>query len=135
MAFVAGRLGYLKLGTTDVSAYVDNIDFTHDVNVVETTTMGKSYVTRAAALKNSSFSVGGVYDTTETTGLQAVLGPMLGTAVAFEYGPEGNATGKVKYSGTGVVASFNISQPVGDMVRWSAEIQGSDAVTIGTFTA
>jgi hypothetical protein len=131
MAFIHGRLGYFKLASTDLSAFMDNIDFPHASDVHETTTFGKSYKTRAGGLKEFSFSVGGLYDNTATTGLGDILPPLIGTSATFEYGPEGNAAGKKKYSGSVVVENFEMSQPVGDMVRWTASLTNTDAVTIG----
>lgn len=133
MPFVHGRSVYLKLGTSDLSAYADNTDFPVSADVHETTTYGKSWKTKVGGLKAGSFSVGGLYDATAVTGVETVLRPMVGTTVVFEVGPEGNAAGKVKYSGSCVVENYNLSAPVGDMIRWTASLQTTDTVTAGVF--
>ena len=133
MPFTHGRLTYFKLGTQDLSAFMDSTDFDHGSAVHETTTYGKSYRTKAGGLKEASFSIGGLYDSTAVTGVETVIPPLVGTVVAFEYGPEGNAAGKVKYSGTALVEKYTHSAPVADMVRWKATLQTSDTVTKGAF--
>lgn len=133
MAFAHGRSAYFMLGTTDLSAFMDNIDFPHGSDVHETTTYGKSYKTKVGGLKEASFSIGGLYDSTTVSGVETVVPPMIGTIVSFEYGPEGNTTGKVKYTGNVVVEDYNHSTPVADMVRWTASLQTTDTVTKAAF--
>lgn len=133
MAFSHGRLAYFKLATTDLSAVMDNIDFDHGGDVHETTTYGKTYKTKVGGLKEGSFSIGGLYDSTAVTGPETVIPPLVGTVAVFEYGPEGNTPTKVKYSGSVVVEKYTQSAPVGDMVRWKATLQTTDTVTKGAF--
>ncbi len=128
-----GRLAYFKLGTTDLSSQMDNISFDHTADVHDTTTYGKTYRTKAGGLKAGSFSIGGLYDSTTTTGVDAVVPAMIGTTVTFEYGPEGSVAGKPKYSGSVVVESYNHSTPVGDVIRWEASLQTTDTVTKGVY--
>lgn len=133
MPFAHGRLAYFKVATTDLSAMTDKVDFKHSSSVHGTTTFGKSYETKMGGLKQGSFSAGGLYDSTAVTGVETVLPPLVGTVAVFEYGPEGNAAGKVKYSGSCVVESYDHSTPVGDMVRWTASFQTTDTITKGVF--
>lgn len=132
MAFSHGRLAYFKLGTNDLSAFMDNTDFPHEADVHETTTYGKTYKTKTGGLKSASFNIGGLYDSA-AGGPETVIPPLVGTVAVFEYGPEGNTSTKVKYSGSVVVANYNQSAPVGDMVRWTASLETTDTVTKGTF--
>lgn len=133
MAFSHGRLGYFKLATTDLSAFMDSTDFDQGSDVHETTTYGKTWKTKYPGLKEGAFSIGGLYDSTAVTGVETVVPPLVGTVAVFEYGPEGNAAGKVKYSGSVVVEKYTVSQPVGDMVRWKASLQTTDTVTKGVY--
>jgi hypothetical protein len=133
MPFTHGRLAYFKLATSDLSAFMDSIDFDHGSDVHETTTYGKTYKTRVGGLKEGSFSIGGLYDSTAVTGVETVIAPLVGTVALFEYGPEGNTATKVKYSGSVVVEKYTHSAPVGDMVRWKATLQTTDTVTKGVF--
>ena len=133
MAFAHGRLTYFKLATADLSAWVDNTDFPQEADLHETTTYGKSAKTFAPGLKNATFSVGGLYDAA-TGGPEAIIRPLVGAAaVAFEFGPESNTPTKPKFTGSCLVKNYKTSHPVGDMVRWTADIQVTDTVTIGAF--
>ena len=132
MAFAHGRSGYFKLATNDLSAYTDNVGLTHEADTHETTTYGKTYKTRAGGLKDATFSAGGLYDSA-AGGPETIIPPLLGTSVAVEWGPEGNTTAKVKYTGNVVVKSYEQSVPVGDMIRWTATFEMNDTLTKGTF--
>jgi len=56
------------------------------------------------------------------------------TALHFDYGPEGRATGDVKYSGTCWVRNYQITSQVGSQVKARAELQVEGVVTRGTYT-
>lgn len=134
MAFAHGRSAYFKIGSTDISAFMDNIDFPHSSDVHETTTYGKSWKTKAGGLQEGSVGIGGLYDSTAVSGIESIMPPLVGTVATFEYGPEGNASGKVKYSGSILVENYNHSTPVGDYIRWTSSLQTTDTVTKGTYT-
>lgn len=80
--------------------------------------------------------LGGLFDDTTTSGLDAVLGPLRThtSAVDFEYGPEGSSTGDVKYSGTCWVVSYDLRSRVGNLVEWAATLQVESTVSRATFT-
>jgi uncharacterized protein (UPF0333 family) len=61
------------------------------------------------------------------------LDPNLATAKAFIFGPAGNTTGNVKYSGTAILDKLNITAPVKNVIRFSAHLKPSGAITVGTF--
>lgn len=132
MAFAHGRFTTLKLGTVDLSAWTDNTDFTDEADIHETTTYGKTAKTKVGGLLNSVFKVGGTYDTA-TGGPEVTIRPLIGTTTTIELGPEGNASGKKKVTGAVVVKSFNTTLPVAGMIKWTADLEGSDALTVGTF--
>lgn len=132
MPFAHGRLTVFKLNAIDLSAWTDNTDFTDEADVHDTTTYGKSAHTKAPGLLNSSFSVGGTYDAA-VSAIEATVRPLIGTTTTVELGPEGSTTGKKKFSGTVVVKAFNTSHPVAGMVKWKAELEGSDALTVGAY--
>lgn len=133
MAFAHGRLAYFMLGTADLSAWMDDITFDQTADLHETTTFGKAWKTRIGGLKDGSFSIGGIFDSA-TGGPEETIRPLVGgAATTFEYGPEGNTTGKTKYTGTVVVESYQQSVPVGDVIRWTATLQNTGTVTTGQF--
>lgn len=133
MAMTHGRLTHFKINSVDLSPWCDSSDYNDEADLHETTTYGKSTKTYAPGLKNVSFSVGGLYDAAAAA-VEPTLRPLVGAAAtAFEFGPEGSAGTKKKFSGSALVKSFKTSQPVGGMVRWTAEVQMTDTVTVGAF--
>lgn len=132
MAFAHGRSGYFKLGTVDLSAWLDKVDPSFDSDTHETTTYGKTYKTRSGGLKDVTWSISGMYDSA-AGGPETIIPPMVGTTVVFEWGPEGNAATKVKYSGSVVVKSYTPSAPVGDMIRFNCSLEGTDTTTKGVY--
>ena len=76
----------------------------------EITALGDSGARFIPGLEDVVISLGGIFDDTATSGLDAVLGPLRAhtSAVDFEYGPEGSTTGDVKYFGTCWVARYDL---------------------------
>lgn len=136
MAFVHGKDSYLKLATVDLTTFLTDAALNQGTDVAETSTMGSEAKSYISGLTDSTMSISGRYDSTATTGPDAVLSGLLGleAATAFEFGPEGGTTGKVKYSGNCFMTAYNVSAPVGDIVAFSAEFQVSGVVTKGTFS-
>jgi len=137
MAFTHGKDSVFKLDNasgslTDISSFVNNVDFPESADVSETTTLGsagnsKTYI---AGLKDSSISLSGLWDATADAIFGAVVGQS--ATLSYEYSPEGTASGKIKYTGEAILTSYAISSPVGDAVGYSADLQVSGAVTRGT---
>ena len=135
MAFVHGKDSVFKLdnsgGTlTDISTYVNNVDFPETADVSETTTLGADNKTYIAGLKDATISLSGLWDSTADAIFGAVVGQS--ATLSFEYSPEGTTGGNVKYEGEAILTSYAISSPVGDAVGYSADLQVSGAITRGT---
>ena len=135
MAFTHGKDSVFKLDNasgslTDISTYVNNVDFPETADVSETTTLGADNKTYIAGLKDATISLAGLWDATA----DAIFGQVVGQSatLSYEYSPEGTATGKIKYTGEAILTSYAISSPVGDAVGYSADLQVSGAVTRGT---
>ena len=135
MAFTHGKDSVFKLDNasgslTDISSYVNSIDFPETADVAETTVLGDDNKTYIVGLKDATLSLAGLWDST----IDGILGAVIGQAatLSFEYSPEGTASGKVKYSGECILTSYAQSSPVGDVVGYSADFQVSAAVTRGT---
>ena len=86
-------------------------------------------------LQDAVFSLGGLFDSTATAGPDAVLGALRShnAAAGFEYGPEGTATGAVRYHGNCWVVSYELHSRVGRLVEWSASLQVDGIVSRGVF--
>ena len=135
MAFTHGKDSVFKLDNasgslTDISTYVNNVDFPETADVSETTTLGADNKTYIAGLKDATISLAGLWDATADAIFGAVVGQS--ATLPYEYSPEGTASGKIKYTGEAILTSYAISSPVGDAVGYSADLQVSGAVTRGS---
>jgi hypothetical protein len=101
----------------------------------EVTAFGDQGTRWIPGMANQQFTIAGSFDTTATTGVTTVLnGLRTATATAtFEYGPEGSASGKVKYSGECWLTDFTVDSAIGDKVPVSATFQVDGVVTPGTY--
>ena len=135
MAFVHGKSAVFKLdhascSLTDISAFVNNVDFPETADVAETSVLGASNKTYIVGLKDATISLSGLFDATADAIFGAVVGQT--ATLSFEYSPEGTASGKIKYTGECILTNYAMSSPVGDVVAYSADLQVSGAVTRGT---
>ena len=135
MAFVHGKDSVFKLDNasgslTDISAFVNNVDFPETADVAETSVLGASNKTYIVGLKDATIGLSGFFDATADAIYGAVIGQS--ATLSFEYSPEGTASGKIKYTGECIMTNYALSSPVGDVVAYSADLQVSGAVTRGT---
>lgn len=135
MAFVHGKDSVFKLddsggSLTDISTYVNSVDFPETADVAETTTLGDGSKSYIVGLKDATLSISGLWDST----LDGILGAVVGQSatLSFEYSPEGTTGGNVKYTGECILTSYSQSSPVGDVVGFSADMQVSGDVTRAT---
>jgi len=135
MAFVHGKDSVFKLDNnsgslTDISAYVNNVDFPESADVAETTMLGAEAKSYIAGLTDATISLTGMWDSTA----DAILGVVIGKddTLSYEYSPEGTSSGKVKYTGECIMTAYSVSSPVGDAVAYSADFQCTSSITRGT---
>lgn len=105
-------------------------------NLSEVTAFGDGGVKSIPGLVNVQFTASGSWDSTATTGPDAVLNSLRSaTATAsFEFGPEGSTTGDVKYSGECWMTEYTVDASVAEKVTWSASFQVDGTVTHGTYS-
>lgn len=132
MTFVHARNTFLSLAGFDLSQYCDSSELSKEADEHDVTTYGKQAHVVSGGLLSSTANVGGIYDNTAGTGPRAVIRPLVGTNVALIRRPEGTGTGKPQDSVTVHVKKYVESNPVADMVRWTAELTGSDTITSTT---
>ena len=132
MAFVHGRLTSITVATKDISPYCKTSSYEGSADVHETTGYGKTAKTKEGGLLDGKFTCGGTYDNTALTGPRNALKPLLGTTVAVVRKPEGTGTGKPLDTFSGVLTKYVETNPVDDMVTWSAEFEISDVVVTTT---
>jgi hypothetical protein len=120
----------------DLSLYITEVSGLPGVRVLrELTGMSDSGAMFVPDVETSRIAVRGLFDDTASSGPYAILGPLRthASAVDFEYGPEGTASGDVKYSGTCWVRSYELRSRVGRLVAWVASMQVEGTVTRGTY--
>ncbi len=141
MSKVHGKDSYFSLKDSanitlrSIGDYCDNIELSRDVDMGETTTIGLEDKTYLSGLAGATMSLGGKWDDAVTVGVDVVLSGNLGNdiPVDFEYGPAGNAVGKVKYSGVCYVEKYQVSSPLENIVKFTATLRISGIVTRGAF--
>jgi hypothetical protein len=139
-AFEAGKGSYFAIDDStptlrDISAYVSNVDFSRDINAMESTTFTKDDRTYIIGLKGATLSISGFWDSTATTGPDEVLAEQFAKTVTstFHYGPQGTTTGDVIYHGECICTNYSISSPVDGIVGYTADFQVTAAVTRGAW--
>lgn len=132
MTFVHGKNTYISLNGTDLSAFTDASELERTADSHDVTTYGKNNHVKAGGLLDGTAKMSGTYDNTAGTGPRAVIRPVVGTLVTLIRRPEGTGTGKPQDSVSVLVTKYNESNPVADMVKWSCDMDLSDAITSTT---
>lgn len=136
MATANSKNSKLSINGTDLSAYVDSVDgLPPDYETDDVTTFGVAGHKYATTLTNGTFTFGGPYDDTASTGPDAVLAAAYaaGAAVAFIYGPAGSASGARRFTGSCIITQYKPTAAVGGVVRYTATAQVTGAVTTDTY--
>lgn len=125
MSFVHGKNTFVSLNAVNLSTFTKTTTFedstsTHDVTTYGPTRKRKSFV---SGLGEGKVTIAGVYDD-GAAGPRGTIKPLkaAGAAVEFIFQPEGAGTGKAQSVVDVIVASYNESAAVDDMIQWTAEL-------------
>lgn len=120
----------------NIGVHCDSITLDRDVDMADSSTIGNESKTWIPGLDGAEISLAGKFDSIASTGPDVVLSGDFAAKVkvGFEYGPEGNGSGAVKYSGECFVSKYQVSTPLEGIVKFSATCKIDGAVTRGTFT-
>lgn len=124
---------------TDISTSLTNVDFPSEAELLETTTFQASAKTYLVGFKDNKFSITGRWNAAIDAQLNAILGQSEPTGQPanegfdFEYGPEGTASTKTKYTGKAVLTKYQRTGAVNAVSGFSAELQITGDTTRGTF--
>lgn len=129
MATAHGRLTKITVATKDISPYCNTSNYEMAADVHGTTGYGATNKGKAGGLKEGKFTCGGTYDNTVLVGPRIVLHAVVGTTLAVVRNVEGIGTGKPNDAFNAVLTKYNESNPVDDMVTWSAEFEIDGVVT------
>jgi predicted secreted protein len=132
--FVHGKSTNFSLDDTggtsrDISDTLTSVDFPETIDTAETTAFGATSKSYIVGLRDATISVSGIWDAT-------VDGYIIGTEPAtrtFIFGPAGSTGGNVKYTGECILTNYSVSNPVGDVVTYSIDLQCTGGVTRTTF--
>jgi hypothetical protein len=132
--FVHGKSTDFELDDTggtsrSLANVLTSVDFPETIDTAETTAFGSTSKSYIVGLRDASISISGLWDST-------VDGYIIGTEPAtrsFIFGPAGTTSGYVKYSGECILTNYSISNPVGDVVTFSLDLQVTGNVTRGTY--
>lgn len=143
MAVAHSKLSVVKIDTsggvlTDVSTYCNSFSIERELEENDITTFGavtsRSFI---AGFANVSVSTGGPWSRESDTFFSAIFTAFRAgtlTSVSFEYGPEGEASGDIKYSGELVMNTYNgANAEIDNPQEWEAEFRVSGNLTTGTY--
>lgn len=133
--FVHGKSTDFSLDDTsgtprNISNVLTSVDFPETIETAETTAFGSSAKSYIVGLKDATISVSGIWDSTVDG---YVMGGSEPASRSFIYGPAGSTAGNVKYTGEAIVTNYSISNPVGDVVTFSLDLQVTGSVTRTTY--
>ena len=133
--FVHGKSTDFALDDTggtsrNISDTLTDVSFPQTIDTAETTAFGSSNKSYIVGLKDGSFSVSGIWDAT----VDGYISGTEPTSRSFIYGPAGSTSGNVKYTGECILTNYAVSNPVGDVVSYTLDLQITGAVTRGTYS-
>jgi hypothetical protein len=120
----------------DISADVDNTTGLPGARALSDVTSytdgGERFI---PGLEGAPFTVTGQFNSAATTGSVTVLNSLRTAAntASFVYGPEGNASGAIKYSGECWMDGLVTAAAVKDKVPFSASFRMDGTLTVGVF--
>jgi len=141
MAFVHGKGAVFTIDDSGgtprtVTIYLNSVTGLPGARALsEVTAFGDAGTKSIPGLANVTFSVGGHYDATASTGISTVLnGLRTATATStFDYGPAGSASGALKVSGECWLTELTYDASVSDRVPVAATFQVDGIPTLGTY--
>lgn len=116
----------------DRSNDVSSLDFPREQDLPETTVFNNSGArSYAVGLNGASLSVQFQWSAAIETQLANLVN--YDTAVSFQVGENGSASGQIKKTGTMFLKSFKQGNKVGDIKTLDAEFQVTGAITVATY--
>ena len=129
MAFIHGKSAIVLNNEFNLSTYFNDISISRSVETAETTAFGASAKAYIVGISDGTISLGGMFDGAANA-IDAEITDMIGsTSGVVSISASGVTTiGTRMISATGIVTSYEVSAPVGDVVSASAEFQADDGV-------
>lgn len=129
MSTVHGRKTVVTVATKDVSPFTKTSTYERNADSHDISGYGADDKTFAGGQRYAKFTLGGTYDNTASTGPRNVFNTALGTTLAVIRKVEGTGTGLPQDAFNAVLTKYVETNPVDDMISWSAEMDISGAIT------
>lgn len=125
MARKHGKDTVVKVNSNDLSQYTSESELSETTDTHDVTHYGQDSHAFDPGLNNGTFSMGGTYDSTASTGPRAVFHAVkaLNAAVPVIRQPEGTGAGLAQDSFSAVLTNYTETNPVADMIKWKADFQ------------
>ena len=119
---------YFRTGATmrDLSSYLTKGGIARKADVAEVSPLGTNDKQFLNGMREGTLALDGYFDPTVDGWLAGEFG---GTAEAFRYFPQGSATGRVYYSGSAILTSYNVDTDTGDVGKITGELQVTGAIS------
>lgn len=127
MSKVHGRHTVITIDGDDISIYCNTSDLGRKADKHDVTGYGADAHEYGGGLLDGNASIGGVYDSA-AGGPHTVIRPLVGTVVPLVRKTEGTGTGKPTETVNALVEEYTETNPVADMVKWSAKLQLSGSI-------
>lgn len=131
MAKHHGKNGKMKIGSS-VVAETTSWSIVETVPTADTTAQGDAAQTHLTGIPGWTATVEGHYDPADATGQEVLLN---GASVSVGFYSDGDAAGKVYYSGTASITERRIGASHTDRVTFQANLQGNGALARQTVSA
>jgi hypothetical protein len=129
VAFIHGKSAVFKIGSTNLSAYVNSVEVKRAGDSHDITCFGATGHAYQGGLTDGTLSVKGTYDDGDATNPRITFQGALGTTLTWTYWAAGTGTGNPALTGSGVLTAYEEVASVSDMTTWAAELQITGAVT------
>lgn len=126
MAHLTAADAYGTFGGVAFQADFQSVEISESQGVADTTAGTDAYESHVTTTKSVEISIELLYDTA-TAGTATATALANGTQGTLDWGPEGTATGKPRYTIPATVTSFNKSYPYDDAISYSVTLTGDGA--------
>lgn len=118
----------------DLSSYVDTVTgLGKEVDALDVTSFADTAEKIIAGIeKSQEWTLSGHFDDTATTGPDAVLAPLVGTAGSLEFYPIGTTSGRRKISGSFLCTRYTVSGEVKGRIEYECLFKLNGTITVGT---
>lgn len=120
----SGKISKCKFGANFIGG-MRTIEWTNTVDTVDTTAAGDVATSHVPTFESWSGSCDGLLDHADTA--QAAIG--VGDSLALEFYSEGDASGKVYYSGTATITEIAFGVPHSSEATVKYSLQGQGALS------